>query len=335
MAAGVSGDVRSAAVAPRWRLPDGCDRRLTPAREDLADAALEGRVPAERYVRPRAGRITGPLVDLRPSPGPMARIDTQLPFGEPIEIYDDADGWIWLRSRIDGYVGYALAESAASAGHEPTHRVATRAALVFEAPDIKAAAVRLPWASAVCVAETVAGAGTNGLLGRLASGGYVPMAQLRPLTDRATDWVAEAEALIGQPYLWGGRSGDGVDCSSLIQLALAAAGCAFPRDSDMQAAAELPGTSRLDRAERDVLRRGDLVFWAGHVGVMQDERRLLHANAHHMAVASEPLSDTTARIAAKEGKDITSILRLDTDAMLDVLPLDPPLAVPGKAEQSS
>ncbi|MEL6576038.1 MAG: NlpC/P60 family protein [Pseudomonadota bacterium] len=315
----------SAARDSGWRLPDGWDRRLTPARADLADSALEGRIAAGRYVSPVARQVVAPLANLHPEPDAATRIDTQLLLGEPVDLYDEADGWAWVRSRTDGYVGYLRAVCLGGLA-DPTHRVATRAALSFAAADIKAPATRLPWPAAVRVLETVAGVGTHGLLGHIAGGGFVPMAHLAPAETRAADWVAEAEALLGQPYLWGGRSGDGMDCSSLLQLALATAGCAFPRDSDMQAGADLPGVTRLDAESLAALRRGDLVFWAGHVGVMQNGERLLHANAHHMAVASEPLAETVARIAAKEGKGVTAVLRLDTSLMQQRLTLEPPLA---------
>ncbi|MEL6767546.1 MAG: NlpC/P60 family protein [Pseudomonadota bacterium] len=308
----------------RWRLPEGRDRRLTPARADLADAALDGRVAAGRYVSPAPRQVTALLADLHPRPDAATQIDTQLLHGELVDLYEQAEGWAWVRSRIDGYVGYLRAGNLGPPA-EATHRVAARAALAFAAPDIKAPATRLPWPATVTVLETVPGAGTHGLLGRIV-GGFVPMAHLVPVGTRAADWVAEAEALAGQPYLWGGRSGDGMDCSSLLQLALATAGCAFPRDSDMQAAADLPGVTRLHAADLAALRRGDLVFWAGHVGVMQDSERLLHANAHHMAVASEPLAETVARIEAKEGKGVTAVLRLDTRLMQQRLTLEPPLA---------
>ncbi|MEM7496663.1 MAG: NlpC/P60 family protein [Pseudomonadota bacterium] len=307
-----------------WRLPEGCDQRLTPARPDLADAGLEGIVSAERYIRPRPARIAVPRTGLYPAPEPDARLDTEVVFGEAIDVYQERDGWLWVRSRTDGYVGYAAASAAAPPGPPPTHRVAARAALIFEAPDIKAPALRLPWPARVSVLETVPGAGTRGLLGRLAGSGFVPMAQLAPLASRTGDWVTAAEALMGQPYLWGGRSGDGVDCSSLVQLALATAHAAFPRDTDMQASCRLKGVSALPPDTRE-LARGDLVFWRGHVGIMQDATHLLHANAHHMAVASEPLTATAERIAAAEGREITTILRLDPDAMLEHLELTPPL----------
>jgi cell wall-associated NlpC family hydrolase len=132
----------------------------------------------------------------------------------------------------------------------------------------------------------------------------VPRAHLAPV---AGDFVAQAERFLGAPYLWGGRSARGIDCSALVQLALLAAGREAPRDSDMQAA--LLGTELPARA---ALRRGDLVFWKGHVGIMRDRDTLIHANAHHMAVAAEPFGPAAARIAAAGGGPVTGRRRLVT-----------------------
>ncbi|MEM8625974.1 MAG: NlpC/P60 family protein [Pseudomonadota bacterium] len=297
-----------------WALPPGFDRRLTPARADLAADWLRGRIKASQFTVGERMTIGAPVADLRPRPDYEARIDTQLLCGETVEVYERCADWLWVRCLTDGYVGYLDAAAAAPAGPPPTHRVACRAALRFPSPDIKAQAIRLPWPARVSVVERVSGSGTRGLFGRLASGGYVTMAQIAPIEALASDWVAEAEALTGVPYLWGGRSADGLDCSALLQLALETAGVPFPRDSDMQAAtAGAPGVDAVEMGAG--LLRGDLVFWRGHVGVMQDDERLLHANAHHMAVASEPLAKAAARIAEAEGLEILSILRLDPAKM--------------------
>ncbi|MEM6678864.1 MAG: NlpC/P60 family protein [Pseudomonadota bacterium] len=282
----------------------GRDPRLTLARADLAARWLEGQVDAAHFVDPEPMVITVPRAGLRPRPDPAARLDSELLFGERVHCVEATAAWLWVQNESDGYVGYIPAASATAAPAdapaiaEPSHQVAIRAALLLPEPDIKAEAIRLPWPATVAVVDTLPGRGTRGLFAELATGGFVPMAQLMPLAARqARDWVADAEALLGTPYLWGGRSGDGLDCSALVQLALAVSGHAVPRDSDMQAAlADQPGVARL--VSDAPLIRGDLVFWRGHVGIMQDATRLLHANAHHMAVASEPLAVARARIAA-------------------------------------
>ncbi len=131
---------------------------------------------------------------------------------------------------------------------------------------------------------------------------------LAPLGERETDWTAVAERFLGTPYLWGGKTSLGIDCSGIVQIAFEACGIAAPRDTDMQQAAL--GTALPLDAGLPPLRRGDLVFWKGHVGFMRDAETLLHANAHHMAVASEPLSTTLERLA-KRGLEPTVVRRVD------------------------
>ena len=271
---------------------DELDPRLTPAREDLAAAHLEGRVRAARYVEPRRRRAATPTVPLTAEPDADAAMTSELLFGEGFDVYDRREGWAWGQSARDGYVGWAPGHCLDAPGAAPTHRVAALAALVFPRPDIKSRPVGALPMGALLAAEAA------GEFVRLEAGGFVSRAWLAPAESREPGWVAVAERLRGVPYLWGGRSPAGCDCSGLLQLARQAAGFACPRDSDMQEAAsgESPGA----------LARGDLVFWRGHVGIMLDAETLLHANAHHMAVAAEPLAEAEARIAAKGGGPVTA-----------------------------
>jgi cell wall-associated NlpC family hydrolase len=218
---------------------------------------------------------------------------TQLLLGERFAVYDTAGGWVWGQAEADGYVGYAPDACFGPDTPPPTHRVAALQALVYPEPDLKTR----PFAAAPYGAPVAAGPAPGPWL-ELAEGGFVPLPHLAPLSAKAADWVAEAERFLGAPYLWGGRSAAGVDCSGLIQIARQAAGLPCPRDSDMQQRA--PG--------RDVerLRRGDLVFWKGHVGVMLSPTRLLHANAFHMAAVAEPLAEAEARIAGSGGGPVTA-----------------------------
>ncbi|MGM0583356.1 MAG: C40 family peptidase [Pseudomonadota bacterium] len=265
------------------------DPRLTPAREDLAAEHLRGEIAVPRYAAPRRARVARGVLPLRCRPG-AGPLDAELLYGTEVDVYEEADGLAWVQSARDGYVGYVPSDGLMESGLAPTHRVAATLTHLYPGPDLKAAPLEyLPL--------------TAELSGRIEGDwlvtphGCVPARHVAPVETRAADWVAEAERFLGVPYLWGGSSALGIDCSALIQVARHSAGHACPRDSDMQAALgePLPGPA----PERG-LRRGDLVFWRGHVGVMRDAETLLHANAHHMAVASERLAEAVARIAATE-----------------------------------
>jgi cell wall-associated NlpC family hydrolase len=268
-------------------------RRLTPARPDLAARRLEGRVAAARFVDGAPRRVAAGLLDLRLDPDPEAGLATQLLYGEPFTVYElHADGLAWGQSEADGYVGYVAADGLGP-DRPAGRRVTAPASHRYAAPAVKARAIQaLPFLADLDVAGETRG------FAALADGGFAPLAHLAALTGDAVD---VASRLLGAPYLWGGRSAAGLDCSALVQLALAASGQPAPRDSDMQAA--LVGAALAPDAP---LRRGDLVFWSGHVGLMADAETLLHANAHHMAVALEPLAPAAARIAAAGGGPVTA-----------------------------
>ncbi|WP_395666493.1 C40 family peptidase [Methylocella sp.] len=275
------------------------DRRLTPARPDLAAAFLRGRVEAAAFAEGRPMRVRVALADLRPAPDLAASIDTQALYGETALLYDAASGFGWAQLARDSYVGYLPIDALEAPAGEPTHRVAAPQTFVYPRPDMKRPVLAaLTLGARLCVADEAQG------YARLADGGFVYAAHLAPLDAPAPDFVAVAETLLGAPYLWGGKSARGVDCSGLVQTALDAAGVGAPRDTDMQENAL--GTPL---ADGEALRRGDLVFWRGHVGIMRDERLLLHANARHMLVASEPFAEARARIAAG-GLDVSSIRRM-------------------------
>ncbi len=279
------------------------DRRVTPARPDLAAAHLKGMVQAARFVAGRPMQVAAPLVDVRSAPAPDASLDTQALCGERVTVYEEEEGWAWGQLADDGYVGYLAAASLAPDVIAPTHRVETRATFVYPGPGMKSPPLAtLPFGARVTVLDL------SGDFARISRGGFVFARHLVAVDTHEPDFVAVAERMTGAPYLWGGKTPGGVDCSGLIQLSIAAAGIAAPRDTDMQArqlGAPLPVTDDLDG-----LRRGDLVFWKGHVGVMRDATTLLHANGFHMLVASEKLADARARIAANSFGAITTIRRL-------------------------
>jgi cell wall-associated NlpC family hydrolase len=265
--------------------------RLVAARPDLAAAHLRGQVEAARFATGEPRRVAVPLLDLTATAAEGAERATQLVCGEGFTVYEErADGFAWGQAAGDGYVGYVRADGLVPDTAGARVRVTAPWSQVYAAPQVRAPTLgALP-----CLAEVAVG-GTTGGFARLRGGGFVPRAHLAPVED----WVALAERFFGTPYLWGGRSLCGIDCSGLVQVALLAAGRAAPRDSDMQA--ELLGEPLPARAR---LRRGDLLFWRGHVGIMRDAGTLLHANAHHMAVASEPLAGAAARIAGAGGGQV-------------------------------
>jgi cell wall-associated NlpC family hydrolase len=269
-------------------------RRLVPARGDVAARRLEGRLRADRFVDPRPMAVAAPLLDLTLASDPAAERATQLLHGEIFHVYAEAGGLAWGQSETDRYVGYVAAAGLAPPGPAADAVVAAIASHVYPAPDAK----RRPVSALPFLARLATGGPPLAGFRPLAGGGFVPGAHLLPVPG---DAAAQAERLLGAPYLWGGRSAAGLDCSALVQLALAAAGAPAPRDSDMQAAmlGEPLGAAT-------PLRRGDLVFWRGHVGLMADAETLIHANAHHMAVAREPLAAAAARIAAAGGGPVTA-----------------------------
>jgi cell wall-associated NlpC family hydrolase len=286
----------------------GLDARLHAFRPDLADARLKGRVGAERFTDGELRRVVAPRATVRRSPAPSAMQLTEALFGEVVRIFDhdEETGWAWGQLEGDGYVGWLPAEALAANTPEPTHKVAAVRTLAFGGPDIKQPPLfDLPLGS--CVAVTDEAEDRNARYALIAPAGAVVTQHLAPLDFVENDWTAVAERFLGVPYLWGGKTALGIDCSGLVQVALRACGIAAPRDSDMQEAAlgyELAG----EGAGPD-LRRGDLVFWKGHVGIMQDGETLLHGNAYHMAVAVEPLAAAVERLAAR-GAAVTSLRRL-------------------------
>ena len=271
------------------------DRRRWPARTDLAAAHLRGEVDAARFRGPEPCCIIVPSAPLRLDPDATQGWATELLLGEPFACYDRADGWAWGQSEVDDYVGYVPVSALGKRGAAPTHRVVTLGAQAYASPMLKSApAARLPFGARIAVT-----AERDGFAESL-DNGWIPLPQLAPLAAPAPDWIAEAERFLGVPYIWGGRSDRGLDCSALVQLARLAAGHACPRDSDMQC-----GEVGVSIPETASLRRGDLIFWRGHVGIMRDAETLLHANAHHMAVASEPLATAVRRIEGAGGGPIT------------------------------
>jgi len=275
------------------------DPRVTPARADLAAKFLEGQILAPRYVEGRVMEVVAPQAPLRGERRPDAPLLTEALKGERVAVYDvDVEGWAWGQLEADRYVGYLPAGALSPPGAAPTHKVASLRSFAFAGPSIKLPPLEaLPFGAALAIArfaETMA---------VTASGAYVPAIHLKPVGDNEADFVAVAERFAGVPYLWGGKTALGLDCSGLVQIALSACGMSCPRDTDMQEQAL--GTA----VSADDLQRGDLVFWKGHVAIVRDRGSLLHANAYHMAVMIEPIAEAIGRIRAA-GSAVTSVRRL-------------------------
>src|SRR5262245_58547732 len=277
------------------------DPRRHAYRPDLAAESLRDQVEAERYVGGAPHQVARAAVALRREPDPKLGFDTELLFGEIVTVYDTSQGWAWVQAERDGYVGYVPANALDPKVVPATHRVSAIGTFLYDSADITSPPlIHLSINAPVAVAETV------DVLYRLETGGYVVARHVAPVAKPARDFVDVAERLIGVPYLWGGRTRVGLDCSGLVQIAMQAAGLSCPRDSDMQEA-EI-GSSVLVPDSLDGFKRGDLVFWRGHVGIMVDGVMLLHANAHHMAVVAEPLATAVGRIA-RTGSKISAVKR--------------------------
>jgi len=275
------------------------DARLNPFRPDLAAEFLRAAVEAERYVPGVRRGIIAASAPLRRRPSPGAPLDTEALFGESLVVYEERDGWAWGQLERDGYVGY-LPAVALGDPVEPTHRVAVMRTHAYPGPDNE-----LPPLRALCFSARVSVKRFEGVFAIAQDGAHYYTRHLAPVGDLEPDYVGVARRFLGLPYLWGGRSSEGLDCTGLTQTALRSAGIDYPRDSDMQEAAL---GARLPPDEP--LARGDLVFWRGHVGIMMDAATLLHSNGFHMLVVEEPLAEARRRIEAKGAGPVTSIRRL-------------------------
>ena len=278
------------------------DPRLTPARPELAAKYLEGKVEAARFVSGEEFEIVDALAPLREAPSSDAMLLTEALKGERVTIYDrNGEGFAWGQLNSDGYVGWLPDRALARPIGKPTHKITALRSLAFPGPSIK-----LPPVETLVMGATVMVTREDGPFAVTREGWYLPRRHVGSIDRHEADFVAVAERFLGTPYLWGGKSSLGIDCSGLVQVALNAAGIGCPRDSDMQQ----DGLGRaLDSAESKDLQRGDLIFWNGHVAIARDGDTIVHANAHHMATVIENTRDAIARIKSA-GSEIAAIKRL-------------------------
>ncbi len=278
------------------------DPRIFAYRPDLAAQSLYGRVNAPRYTAGEKRQVQRSAIAMRKVPDPAAGLESEALFGERLTVFDDANGWAWVQLERDHYVGYLPSNALSDNVQDATHWVRTNGTFVYPKPDIKS-----PPILHLSLTSEVAVKSVEGLFSELASGGFVLTKQLADINHHQRDFVDVAERFIETPYLWGGRTRVGIDCSGLVQISLKAAGIDAPRDSDLQMkhlGEPVQVNTALDR-----LQRGDLVFWKGHVGIMVDGVMMLHANAHHMLTTVEPLPEAAARITRDAGP-ILAIRRL-------------------------
>jgi cell wall-associated NlpC family hydrolase len=278
------------------------DPRLTPARGDLAAKYLEGKVQAKRFVTGEEFEISETIAPLRGAPSVDAELATQALKGERVMIYDrNGEGWAWGQLNSDGYVGWLPDRALTKPAGPPTHKVTSLRTFAFPGSSI-----RLPPVETLVMGARLTVVREEGAFAVTREGWYLPRQHVGLVDGYVPDFVAVAEQFTATPYLWGGKTSLGIDCSGLVQVSLNAAGTGCPRDSDMQQ----DGLGReLSPSEAKKLKRGDLIFWKGHVAIVRDAETIVHANAHHMATVIENTREAIARIKAAGGQ-ITSIKRL-------------------------
>jgi cell wall-associated NlpC family hydrolase len=284
-------------------MAEAADPRITPVRDDLAADGLRARFPGRRYSQGAANQVIIDGTPLRFSPDAGATTESQLVYGETFTVYENREGWAWGQNGSDGYVGYVPGSSLRAGVREPDHKVVTRSTFLYPAADIKA-----PPSAKVSMGAQLKIVDVDGDFVQTDAGAWVFAKHLVETSYIMPDLVATAFKFLGTPYLWGGRSCRGLDCSALVQFALGMAGIAAPRDSDQQAAAigvEVPMANSNDLSG---IEDGDLIFFPGHVGFYVEHWRFLHANAYDMQVSVNNLSDVLDR-ANKEGAGITCIRR--------------------------
>jgi hypothetical protein len=281
--------------------PAKLDPRRNAFREDIASVSLKDKVKAQRYVQGELRQVVAPVAPLRYLPRFDAPLLTEALVGELVTVYDVEEGWGWAQLGRDGYVGYIPLDTLSVMIEEPTHWLIARASFVYPTPDMKRPPLmRMSFGAEMTIV------GREGRFFELSRGGFIFAGHVQPLGERPGDFVRFAERFVGTPYLWGGRTSHGIDCSGLVQVSLQGTGFACPRDSDMQ---ENEVGEALPNPSMNEVKRGDLIFWKGHVGVVQSSEWMLHASGHQMEVVVEPVHRAVERLAATHGP-VTSLRRI-------------------------
>ena len=277
------------------------DARITLARPDLAASHLRGQVEADQYSDGQTFRVLKSVTPLFAEPRSDGAIQTEWLYGETVTVLEQSsEGWSWGQSILDSYVGYVSSDHLGPLRTSPTHRVTALRSFVYPTASIKHVPQEI-----LSFGARISVTGQQDRFSRLEDGGFVITDHLTALDQKADDPARFADLFLHSPYLWGGRSSLGLDCSALVQLSFQGCSLSCPRDSDMQEKSLgefLPPNSPLQR--------NDLVFWKGHVGMMRDADTLLHANGTHMLVSSEPLALVRERNIAAGAGDITGFRRL-------------------------
>lgn len=278
------------------------DPRFNAFRDDLADERLKEQVNAERYIVGDDTHVHMDRVPVFKAPNFDEQLQTEALYGECVRIFEISDGWAWGQLMRDNYVGYLPLDGLSPGYAEPTHKVFNLRTFLYSEADLKSPPVEL-----ISLLSGLTVVDEKGEFFELADKTFVHKQHVVTSDIFAQDFVEVAERFLGTPYLWGGRTSLGLDCSALVQVSLQACDIHSPRDSDIQ---ERDLGETLETTDIENLQRGDFVFWKGHVGIMLDKTNLLHANAYHMEVQKEPLTQAIQRIEDGGNGGVTALKRL-------------------------
>lgn len=284
-------------------MPEPLDRRLNAYRDDLADVRLEGLVVAERFVEGQAYHVTATIVPVHPRPSHDSALDTEALKGEIVRVFEIANGWAWAQLEGDGYVGYIPADMIGAGQSWPaTHVITSPQVFAYTTPNGAAKP-----SATLLLGTAFAAIGESDDFLVLAEDGFVGKRHTASLGATEPDYIVTALSMLNAPYLWGGKSVHGLDCSGLVQLSLQRAGIKCPRDTDMQKR-QLLGDLELGDDILDKLQRGDIVYWPGHVGIMIDSENMVHASGTLMATGIEPVAAVAER-SRKGGPVVSAVKR--------------------------